>query len=69
MQDEIFAPLLPILRYNSLDWVIKHINNHDKPLACYVFAGDAKVQDAILTQTSSGCCVINDTMMQMTNEE
>ncbi len=69
MQDEIFAPILPILRFRSVDSVVKYINEHDKPLACYVFASDKSVQDALLNGTSSGCCVVNDTMMQMTNSE
>lgn len=67
MADEIFAPVVPLLRYTSLDWVIQFIKSNEKPLACYLFTTDPVVQSRVLRETSSGCCVINDTMMQMSN--
>eukprot|EP00299_Pterocystis_sp_00344_P017564 c87_g1_i1.p1 GENE.c87_g1_i1~~c87_g1_i1.p1 ORF type:complete len:520 (-),score=128.81 c87_g1_i1:28-1587(-) len=67
MEEEIFAPIVPMLRYRSLDFVVDFVNSRDKPLACYVFSSTAETQNRMLTETSSGCCVINDTMMQMSN--
>lgn len=38
MRDEIFGPILPILTYSTLNEAIEYINEHDKPLALYVFS-------------------------------
>jgi len=68
MQEEIFGPILPVLRYRSIDSVIRWIRAHDKPLSLYCFTTDSRVRERILTETSSGSCDINDCMMHMTNE-
>jgi len=69
MAEEIFGPVLPALRFSSIDQVIRIINNKQKPLSCYCFTTSSAVRDRVLTQTSSGSCDINDTIMHMTNEE
>jgi aldehyde dehydrogenase (NAD+) len=65
MQEEIFGPLLPILTYHHLPEAIEQINQHPKPLALYLFSTDAKKQDQILTETSSGGVCLNDTVMHL----
>jgi len=37
MQEEIFAPILPVITYKNFDEVITYINKKDKPLAIYYF--------------------------------
>jgi len=69
MGEEIFGPLLPVFRYSSLDQVVRFINHRQKPLSCYCFTTNGLVRERILTDTTSGSCDINDTMMHMTNEE
>jgi aldehyde dehydrogenase (NAD+) len=69
MAEEIFGPILPVLRFSSIDQVIRIINSKQKPLSCYVFSTSGKVRSRILRETSSGSCDINDTIMHMTNEE
>jgi len=69
MAEEIFGPILPTLRYTSLDQVIKIINDKQKPLSAYCFTNNGYVRERILRETSSGSCDINDTIMHMTNEE
>ena len=63
MQDEIFGPILPILTYHDLDSAIAAINEHPKPLACYLFTTSAQEEEKVLSQVSFGGGCINDTMM------
>ncbi|HZK43147.1 MAG TPA: aldehyde dehydrogenase [Syntrophomonadaceae bacterium] len=68
MQEEIFGPILPVLEYNDLDEAIELINSKAKPLALYFFSADAKKQEHILRETSSGSVCINDTLSQITTQ-
>lgn len=63
-KEEIFGPVLPIMTYNSLDEVIKIINQNEKPLALYVFTKSNKFARNIIERTSAGTSVINDTTLQ-----
>lgn len=62
MQEEIFGPLLPIMTYRELGWVIDDINSHPKPLALYLFTIDKEVERRVLNSISSGGVAINDTV-------
>ncbi|KAJ1168746.1 hypothetical protein NDU88_000660 [Pleurodeles waltl] len=66
MQEEIFGPILPFLTIEGPDEAIAFINQHERPLATFVFSPDSKVVDDVLQQTSSGVFWSNDGMMQMT---
>jgi aldehyde dehydrogenase (NAD+) len=59
MQEEIFAPVVPVLTYRSLDEVINFISSRDKPLALYIFSNSRSNIDKILNRTSSGGVTIN----------
>jgi len=63
MQTEIFGPLLPIITCASREEMIAFVNKRDKPLALYVFTNDDKFAERVLTETSSGGAIINDTLM------
>lgn len=65
MQEEIFGPILPIMTYKNIDGVIEYINDHEKPLACYIFSSDKIVQDKIIQKCSFGGGCINDTIMHV----
>jgi aldehyde dehydrogenase (NAD+) len=67
MSEEIFGPLLPVLTYRSLDEAIAKINRGAKPLALYVF-GSAATADAVIRRTSAGGTAVNDTIVQLANE-
>jgi hypothetical protein len=49
----------------SEDEAIEYINRNEKPLALYVFSDNSKVQKKFIENTSSGSCVINETVMFM----
>jgi aldehyde dehydrogenase (NAD+) len=64
MREEIFGPILPVLTFDDLDEPIQAISAGEKPLALYVFAGQAAV-DRILAETSSGGVCVNEVMVQV----
>src|SRR5215831_9487473 len=59
LQEEIFAPIVPLVTYKSLDEVIGHITRGGKPLALYIYSNDRNSIDKILSRTSSGGVTIN----------
>jgi len=68
MSDEIFGPLLPIVRYSDLDaQVIPFIRARPKPLALYVFSEKTETNERLLDLTSSGAAVINDVVVHLSN--
>ena len=66
MQEEIFGPLLPVLKFDQLEEAVKFINDHEKPLAFYYFGPVKKARQILLETTSGGGC-INDTLMHIAN--
>lgn len=60
-QQEVFGPVLPILRYGDLDEVIDRIKTLDKPLAAYVFSRDHAAIDRFNTSVSFGGGCVNMT--------
>lgn len=65
MEEEIFAPILPIIEYTDIDAVIHKINSLPKPLALYIFSKKSDFQNRILQETSSGSVCINDVIKQI----
>lgn len=65
MEEEIFGPILPIIEYTDIQEVIEIINSKPKPLALYLFSENKKLQEQVLTNTSSGGVCINDTIIQV----
>lgn len=68
MKDEIFGPLLPIIKVQNVKEAIDFVCEREKPLANYIFSEDRKLIDAILDRVSSGGVTINDTLMHIANE-
>lgn len=65
MREEIFGPILPVLAVASIDEAIGFITARDKPLALYLFTGDASVRDKVIARTSSGGVVVNDVVVHL----
>ncbi|OUR93115.1 aldehyde dehydrogenase family protein [Halobacteriovorax marinus] len=68
MKDEIFGPILPIIKMSNLKEAIDFVQERSKPLACYIFSLENKIQNSILNRVSCGGVTINDTLMHITNE-
>lgn len=54
MREEIFGPVLPIVRVPDLDAAIKFITARDKPLALYAFTAGGHSRRRLTAETSSG---------------
>lgn len=65
MADEIFGPILPVLKVKDIGQAIAFINQRPKPLALYLFSRDDEVQKRVLEQTSSGGVTINHTLLHV----
>lgn len=69
MQDEIFAPVLPVRTYSAIDETITEINARPRPLALYYFGEDNAESEALLTRTHSGGVTINDVIFHVTMQD
>ncbi len=63
MAQEIFGPILPILKVADMDEAVLFVNARPKPLALYIFSGSRKVAESLLSRTTSGGACINDTVL------
>lgn len=59
LQEEIFAPVIPVMTYETLDQAIGYIQSRDKPLALYVYSPDEASVARVLNETSSGGVTVN----------
>jgi aldehyde dehydrogenase (NAD+) len=64
MQEEIFGPLLPVIRYQSLDDALRLVNEREKPLVLYLFSRSRAVIRDVLRRTRAGGTAVNDTLVQ-----
>ena len=69
MEEEIFGPVLPVLTYESLSQAVNKINSMAHPLALYLFTGNKKAADFVLSRCSFGGGCINDTMIHLATSE
>lgn len=69
MEEEIFGPLMPVLRYEKLDEALDFIHAGGKPLALYVFSQDDDSVERVVRQTSAGGTVINGTIVHIVHPE
>lgn len=59
MREEIFGPIMPIMRYREVATVVESVRRNGKPLAMYVFSHDDAVVEKLLDETSSGGVTVN----------
>lgn len=69
MQEEIFGPVLPVVAYRSVADAVARINAGDRPLALYVFSDHKDTVDTVLSNTTSGSAVVNDTLLQFVQDD
>jgi aldehyde dehydrogenase (NAD+) len=61
MQDEIFGPILPILKFSSLHEAIRQIKDRPRPLAGYIFSRNQNAIDQFVAGFSFGGGAVNQT--------
>ncbi len=64
MQEEIFAPILPVIPFRETEEAIEIIERRTKPLALYIYARDRGCIDYFISHTSAGSTVVNHNMIQ-----
>lgn len=64
MSQEIFGPLLPIMKVPNFETALAEIRKQPRPLAIYLFGGTSSHQQKLLNTTSSGGVCFNDVVMQ-----
>ena len=63
MREEIFGPILPVKTYTTMEDAIAYVNDHDRPLALYLFTKSGRTTKEVLERTISGAACVNDTLM------
>lgn len=69
MQNEIFAPILPLMHYETVDEAIDFVNSRPRPLALYVFGDNNRDIDKVRTNTVSGGLCINEVIMHVAQHD
>jgi aldehyde dehydrogenase (NAD+) len=67
MEDEIFGPVLPVLRYRDRDEVYREVERTGKPLVLYVFGRRRRAVEEILSNIASGGAVVNNVFLAWGN--
>lgn len=70
MSEEIFGPLLPIIKVSKIEEGIEFIKGNDvfeKPLALYIYGKNRKVIDHIIHSIPSGGVLVNDCLFHFGN--
>jgi len=65
MEEEIFGPILPVMKVKTADEAIDIMLDHEKPLALYLFGKDRSTFDSITSQVISGGVCVNDTLLHV----
>lgn len=65
MKEEIFGPILPVLTFDSIDQVIQTVNQHEKPLALYIFARNKEIIRQVTSRCSFGGGCVNDCIIHL----
>lgn len=65
MQEEIFGPILPVLKYHEISEVPALVNEHPTPLALYVFSENRKSISFLQNSIAFGGCCVNDVIIHI----
>ena len=69
MSEEIFGPIMPILKFDNFDKMIEELKDKDKPLALYLFSNNKKHIKRVTTELSYGGGCINDVVVHLATSE
>jgi aldehyde dehydrogenase (NAD+) len=68
MQEEIFGPVVPIIKFSSLNDLLSEQMRRPKPLAFYYFTSDKKKAKRVMKLMPYGGGCINNAIMHMTSD-
>ncbi len=63
MQEEIFGPVLPVIKVESLQEAVSIVQKTEKPLALYIFSTNSRHVNMVLSETTSGGACVNETLI------
>ena len=69
MQNEIFAPILPLMHYETLDEAIHFVNARPRPLALYIFGDNYSGIEKVRNNTVSGGLCINEVLIHVAQHD
>jgi aldehyde dehydrogenase (NAD+) len=69
MREEIFGPILPIIPFDTEEEALTIIARNPYPLALYVFSRNSKTQRRFIDEVRFGGGCINETILQLGNEQ
>ena len=69
MQEEIFAPILPLIHYETLDDAIHFVNSRPRPLALYVFGDSQNGIEKVRHNTVSGGLCVNEVIVHVAQHD
>lgn len=68
LQEEIFGPVLPFVRFKTAGEVIKAINAQSKPLAMYIWSKNKQFTEELIANTSAGGTCVNQCGMHFLHD-
>ena len=69
MQEEIFGPILPIVKYDGIDDAIAQINRRDRPLGLYYFGPEKNERRRVLDRIVAGGVTLDDVVFHVSMED
>lgn len=67
MQEEIFGPILPVVRFHTMEEALAHVRSRPSPLALYLFTSDRDAARRVMRDMAYGGGCINDCVLQLAN--
>lgn len=67
MKEEIFGPILPILKYKNESELFSFAKQNEKPLALYIFSKNKQLVNEVLERLPSGGVGINSVIVHLGN--
>jgi aldehyde dehydrogenase (NAD+) len=65
MSEEIFGPILPIIKIETTQEMLKFVNDKDNALALYVFSNNKNFIEEVRSNTDSGGFSVNETLLHI----
>jgi len=67
MQEEIFGPVLPVIKIRNIDEAMQFVQQRPHPLALYLFSNDGREQKRVMQGLQYGGGCINDVVIHLSN--
>ncbi len=68
MKEEIFGPILPIIKVKNFDEALSFIRRRPHPLAAYAFSRNGKLLNRFCDEVTAGGMCLNDSLVHLTSE-